>query len=277
MELLTAAVSFALAVIGNDSLVTALPTCPENDANCLTVRAPDICGQLEKKLGVPYKECYSLEPWNARSGPNAPEPFEGAVDIPAQLASLEGVISHNTVRSYASAHPCGDSSVFALKGFDENGHAIIVTDEGERIFITPDLDIGYTGARKLIDRNTGDIIDELVAPHDNVALFGFYFKSVEEVIFFTKERCLTASGPKHGRINDISSDCHSLAEGEVMRSQKSKPIYDVGLEKASASDLEIAAKAIPWAVEYIGEYFARRVGRISGSNVIVVDTLESCT
>lgn len=223
-------------------LLIATPVCDASDETCLTVHAPDLCQQLK----IDDKKCHSLSPWNARGDKLAPKPFEGAIDLDVRVKFEGGDAKEKTLRSYTTFGACGDPSLISYKGESPEGYPLIETDAGIVELIAPDLEIGYEGARLLIDANSGEVIGKLTAPHDAIGAYSYYFRDSENIFLFTRERCLIAPGTGRGRITAAGAEC-DLPQLLERSADKSGMLHDIGLTKPISSDVKLAGSIVSWA------------------------------
>lgn len=258
--------------VSGPELLIANPACDPTEAACLMVHAPDICKQLQ----ITLSECKSLSAWNAKGDKLAPKPYEGAIDINVRVRLANKDVVERTLRSYTTFGPCGDPSLFAYRGESKSGHPLIETTEGMAELIEPPLAIGLEGARLLISASSREVVGKLTAPHDATGKFAFDFRDADNILLFTREYCVSAPGSGRGRINSAMDTC-KLSELLRESAAGSQSLHDVGLTSATLNDVALAGSFAPWAPEYFGDDFAKRVGRISGSDIIVVDLLEACT
>ncbi len=263
--------------------MTALTACPElapsdaaqGSAACLTTEMwnfddlPAVCkggvaADCEGARSVNSNGNFpiNLDPWftGIRTGVATVEKS----DAPA--AEIELTLFHGE-------SPCGNVAPIALLGYSERGHPIILTDQGEATISAPKFEIGYRGARSVIDRRTERVVSEYMAAFD---MGQYWFYGPDEVYMRHGETCMVAPQEMPGRFTMAPGKCDSTMPKLASRLQTARRA-DHGVEPATDEDIALAARVMPDAAEQWGERFASKISRIIDSPYLVYNGSVACT
>lgn len=240
----------------------ALPSCNSMQSNCLTARVPSLCEFSQEKCDVARQ---SQIHW--------PSPFDGVEVLRSEIKIVEATHSTN-LKLFVVEAPCENTWQVALNGWSEDGHPILLSEEGEIEVVAPG-DFDFLWDKQVVDRASGQVIERYLVPTDFPGDFGFHFKPDGSVyVSSIGNQCMMAIKFSGSRLQTVSDDhCSDIARvGKNMNRHR-----DTGIERPTEKDILIARRAFEALSSSDPEWFDQRVHRISGRNELLVDLVETCT
>jgi hypothetical protein len=254
----------------------AMPTPPFESA-CISTSITNLCEALVEAKGGKLEDCLRRDGVGFdRNDLLAPSPYRSVLLLPVELRDEAGVSAMAELSLYVFNTACGPEAAISYFGSSDAEAPLIETEKGVVEIVSPKLRIGLPEARILIDVPSGGIINTFMAPRDHEAAYGYRFATADEVYFAFEGSCSTAPSSKSGILRNMPGMCGALLEKDE-HGHMNHYHADEGLASANASDIELAARAAPWAAEYFGKWFKSRVYRVPSQDLLVINTVQACT